>query len=93
MSVDITRDNFWAMLPLVKEALERCTFFAFDLEMTGLFLADNRHQYLDDFEERWVCRGGGGGTRGGSQVCVGVGGTETGLQELRNAVVRQGQGP
>ena len=50
--VDVTRENFQAMLPAVKEALDRCTFFAFDCEMTGLFLDSTRHEYLDDIHDR-----------------------------------------
>lgn len=52
LSVDITKDNFQNMLPVVKEALDRCTFFAFDCEMTGLFLDSNKHEYLDDIQDR-----------------------------------------
>ena len=33
--VDITRDNFQAMLPMVEQKLQECTFFAIDCEMTG----------------------------------------------------------
>ena len=33
--VDITRDNFQAMLPMVEQKLQECAFFAIDCEMTG----------------------------------------------------------
>eukprot|EP00955_Chlamydomonas_euryale_P091418 364620-Chlamydomonas_euryale.AAC.8 len=34
-SVDITRENFERMLPVVEAALQECTFCAIDCEMTG----------------------------------------------------------
>jgi hypothetical protein len=52
--VDVTRDNFEATLPSIKEALDECEFFAFDCEMTGLFLDGHKHEYLDDMQDRWV---------------------------------------
>jgi poly(A)-specific ribonuclease len=52
INVDVTRENFQATLPAVKEALDRCTFFAFDCEMTGLFLDTTKHEYLDDMHDR-----------------------------------------
>lgn len=54
MSVDITSHNFKDALPAVREALEKCSFFAVDCEMTGLFTDGNKHEYLDDIQAR--CR-------------------------------------
>ena len=56
--VDITRANFKEMLPAVEQALKECDFYAFDCEMTGLFLDNNREEYLDDMQDR--CVGGPG---------------------------------
>lgn len=53
--VDITRENFNAMLPAVEEALKECTFYAYDCEMTGLFLESNGHDYLDTMQARALC--------------------------------------
>lgn len=50
----ITRHNFTAVLPAVRQALEQCTFYAFDCEMTGLFPDGQKDDPLDDFEERCV---------------------------------------
>lgn len=52
MSVDITRENFKETLPAVKDALDRCSFFAIDCEMTGLFTDGNKHEFLDDIQAR-----------------------------------------
>jgi hypothetical protein len=35
MAVDITKHNLKEMLPTIQDALDRCTFFALDCEMTG----------------------------------------------------------
>ncbi|GIL60258.1 hypothetical protein Vafri_14886 [Volvox africanus] len=53
-AVDVTRHNFEVMLPIVRRYLEACDFFAFDCEMTGLFLEGQNHNYLDDMEERYA---------------------------------------
>ena len=55
--MQVLRDNFVASLPLLEDALQRCQFYALDLEMTGLFLPDASETYLDDVEERFnvVC--------------------------------------
>ena len=55
--MQVLRDNFAATLPLLEDALQRCQFYALDLEMTGLFLPDIQETYLDDVEERYqvVC--------------------------------------
>ncbi len=52
VAVDITKQNFQEVLPAVKQALERCTFFAVDCEMTGLHTDGFRHEYLDDHQAR-----------------------------------------
>ncbi|KAF6265217.1 hypothetical protein COO60DRAFT_1035218 [Scenedesmus sp. NREL 46B-D3] len=54
MAVDVTRENFQKLLPTIKEALERCTFYSFDCEMTGLFTDGNKHEYLDDIQSRYT---------------------------------------
>jgi poly(A)-specific ribonuclease len=56
----VTRHNFAQTLPLVKEALAECKFYAFDCEMTGLFVKNNSGNntgkapaFLDDIEDRY----------------------------------------
>ena len=56
----VTRHNFDEMLPLVRQALTDCSFFAIDCEMTGLFTKDNNNGrerrapvFLDDIEDRY----------------------------------------
>ena len=57
----VTRHNFVQTLPLVREALTECKFFAFDCEMTGLFVKSNGNNngsnkppaFLDDIEDRY----------------------------------------
>lgn len=50
--VQVTRENFMETLPLVREALSECEFFAFDCEMTGIrdsgLYTDIMHD-MDDF--------------------------------------------
>ena len=55
--MQVLRDNFGATMPLLEDALQRCQFYALDLEMTGLFLPDIQETYLDDVEDRYqvVC--------------------------------------
>eukprot|EP00882_Tetradesmus_deserticola_P014874 GHRQ01015828.1.p1 GENE.GHRQ01015828.1~~GHRQ01015828.1.p1 ORF type:complete len:190 (+),score=56.60 GHRQ01015828.1:265-834(+) len=53
MAVDVTKENFQTVLPKIKEALEKCTFYSFDCEMTGLFTDGNKHEYLDDIQSRY----------------------------------------
>lgn len=53
VNVDVTRHNFAAVLPAVRDALARCEFFALDCEMTGLFLEANRSEYADDAQARY----------------------------------------
>ncbi|GAX85783.1 hypothetical protein CEUSTIGMA_g13198.t1 [Chlamydomonas eustigma] len=52
--VDITRDNFEDMFPLVEEALKDCNFFSLDCEMTGLFVDGARDDYLDEMCDRYA---------------------------------------
>ncbi|GIL80439.1 hypothetical protein Vretifemale_9634 [Volvox reticuliferus] len=52
--VDVTRHNFEVMLPIVRRYLAACDFFAFDCEMTGLFLEGQNHNFLDDMEDRYA---------------------------------------
>lgn len=42
------------MLPAVRRYLSACDFFAFDCEMTGLFLDGHNENYLDDMQDRRV---------------------------------------
>ncbi|GFR48725.1 hypothetical protein Agub_g10682 [Astrephomene gubernaculifera] len=53
LSVDVTRHNFAAMLPVVRRYLGACDFFSFDCEMTGLFLEGQAEGYLDDMQDRY----------------------------------------
>lgn len=57
--LQVTRNTFAKALPLVEKALERCHFYAFDLEMTGLHVVDKREDFLDDIQDRYevVCTG------------------------------------
>jgi hypothetical protein len=51
--VDITKETFHDVMPAVKEALQECSFFAFDCEMTGLFQdSSQREDILDDVYDR-----------------------------------------
>jgi len=43
--VDITRENFKRMLPLVQKRLQECTFYALDCEMTGMAGSRGRPDY------------------------------------------------
>ncbi|KAG2427674.1 hypothetical protein HXX76_012323 [Chlamydomonas incerta] len=52
-SVDVTRHNFDAMLPAVRRYLAAADFYAFDCEMTGLFLDGHNENYLDDMQDRY----------------------------------------
>ena len=53
--LQVTKDNFSAVLPIVEQALKHCQFYAFDCEMTGL-----KHTYNDsisyyaDMQERYA---------------------------------------
>ncbi|KAL4459112.1 hypothetical protein ABPG75_013977 [Micractinium tetrahymenae] len=51
--MEVTRHNFAEVLPLVKQALADCQFFALDCEMTGLFLEDKSGAYLDEIHDRY----------------------------------------
>ena len=59
--MEVTRDNFEETLPAIREALEGASFYAFDCEMTGLFVSENRNglaegkppAYLHDVEDRY----------------------------------------
>ena len=58
--MQVTRHNFKACLPAVREALAAADFFAIDCEMTGLHVQDNRiaregkaPTFLDDAEDRY----------------------------------------
>ena len=59
--MEVTKDNFAEALPVIREALEGASFYAFDCEMTGLFVSENRNglaegkppAYLHDVEDRY----------------------------------------
>ena len=40
-------------MPHIERAIEQCHFYAFDLEMTGLHVADQRESWIDDMEDRY----------------------------------------
>lgn len=52
-AAQVTNANFKEALPAVKQALEDCEFYAFDLEMTGLHMRDGAPPYLDEMEDRY----------------------------------------
>lgn len=51
--MQITRANFQQSLPVIKQALQDCQFFAFDCEMTGLEVQESTQEYLDEIEDRY----------------------------------------
>ncbi|CAK0787612.1 hypothetical protein CVIRNUC_010834 [Coccomyxa viridis] len=51
--MDVTRSMFEKALPHVERAIEQCHFYAFDLEMTGLHVSDQRESWVDDMEDRY----------------------------------------
>mmetsp|Transcript_11195 Transcript_11195/g.22365 ORF Transcript_11195/g.22365 Transcript_11195/m.22365 type:complete len:715 (+) Transcript_11195:84-2228(+) len=60
VDMEVTRHNFRETLPIVGEALDACQFYAFDCEMTGLFVSDRNGlaegkppAYLHDMEDRY----------------------------------------
>lgn len=53
MLLQITRTNFQQSLPVIKQALHDCQFFAFDCEMTGLEVLETKQEYLDEVEDRY----------------------------------------
>ncbi|MEW5316777.1 MAG: hypothetical protein WDW38_008127 [Sanguina aurantia] len=54
VSVDITRENFARMIPMIQRALNQCEFYSFDCEMTGLILDTQREEFFDDMQERYT---------------------------------------
>ena len=60
VDMEVTRHTFRDTLPLVEQALDECQFYAFDCEMTGLFVSDRNGlaegkppTYLHDMEDRY----------------------------------------
>ena len=53
MHVQVTRSMFDKALPHVERAIEQCHFYAFDLEMTGLHVSDQRESWVDDMDDRY----------------------------------------
>ena len=54
LHLQITRANFKESLPVIKQALADCQYFAFDCEMTGLTTQDSKQEYLDEVEDRYA---------------------------------------
>lgn len=52
--LQVTRSNFAASLPAIKQALQQCQFFSFDCEMTGLYLPNQDDHAADDVDDRYV---------------------------------------
>lgn len=53
MHAQVTRSMFDKALPHVERAIEQCHYYAFDLEMTGLHVSDQRESWVDDMEDRY----------------------------------------
>jgi hypothetical protein len=55
--LQVTRSNFESSLPAVREAISSSDYISFDCEMTGLFLDNNEHSFLDNMPARYhkVC--------------------------------------
>ena len=53
MHAQVTRSMFDKALPDVERAIEQCHYYAFDLEMTGLHVSDQRESWVDDMEDRY----------------------------------------
>ncbi|KAF5829284.1 ribonuclease H-like domain-containing protein [Dunaliella salina] len=51
---DVTRANFSDKLPAIRQALQECNFYSFDLEMTGLFMDSCHANPLDDMQDRYA---------------------------------------
>lgn len=52
--VDVTRSNFESVLHVLKDAIERADFIAFDGEFTGLFDEGLAEDFLDDLNDRYA---------------------------------------
>ena len=46
--MDVTRNNFDEVLPVVIEKLQTCQFVSFDLEMSGIFSTDRSNRIRKD---------------------------------------------
>jgi len=57
-------------LPHVERAIEQCHFYAFDLEMTGLHVSDQRESWIDDMEDRYRVVNVSGPCQQLYQVCI-----------------------
>lgn len=51
--MEVTKENFDKVLPLIAEAIKECDFLAFDTELTGLASRNSRIMALDTVEERY----------------------------------------
>jgi hypothetical protein len=54
LTLQVTVDNFERTLPEFARALQECHFVSVDCEMTGLFLENTLHSYLDDMHARYA---------------------------------------
>ena len=53
VDAQVTRSMFDKAMPHITRAIEQCHFYAFDLEMTGLHVSDQRESWIDDMEDRY----------------------------------------
>ena len=53
VDAQVTRSMFDKAMPHITRAIEQCHFYAFDLEMTGLHISDQRESWIDDMEDRY----------------------------------------
>jgi len=51
--MEVTKENFDQVLPVIAEAIKECDFLAFDTELTGLTTRGQRITGLDSVEERY----------------------------------------
>ena len=51
--LQVTRSMFDKAMPHIERAIDQCQFYAFDLEMTGLHVSDQRESWVDDMEDRY----------------------------------------
>lgn len=68
--MQVTHSMFDKALPHVERAIEQCHFYAFDLEMTGLHVSDQRESWIDDMEDRYRVVNVSGPCQQLYQVCI-----------------------
>lgn len=53
--MEVTKDNFSNLLPLIKESIDGCDFISIDCEFTGLGVDKNlRIDVMDSVESRYL---------------------------------------